>query len=68
MAEQEEEIKIASVKGSTHYDLDFKQHLKVVNGKLLYLNSVGSWQLSAHRLGVDAIGYESAIIEVITND
>lgn len=55
---------VQSKNGSTHYDLDFNQHLKVINGNLCYLHESGLWQKSAHRLGVDAIDYEKAIVPV----
>ena len=56
--------KVKSKSGSTHYDLDFKQHLKVINDNLCYLSECGLWLMSKHRLGIGAIGYEKAIIEV----
>lgn len=59
-------MKVKSEQGSTHYDVDFKQHLKIINGNLCYLHESGLWLRSQHRLGVDAIDYEKAIIEVET--
>lgn len=59
-------MNIKSEQGSTHYDIDFKQHLKVINGNLCYLDESGLWLRSQHRLGVGAIGYEKAIVEVET--
>lgn len=54
-----------SVYGSTHFDLCFKQHLKVSRGVLLYLDTMtGLWLRSAHRLGVGAIEYEKDIVEI----
>jgi hypothetical protein len=55
---------IKSVSGSTNYDIDFKQHLKVINGNLCYLHESGLWMRSCHRLGVGAIEYEKAIIKI----
>ena len=52
-----------SVDGSTHYDVCFKQHLKVSHGVLLYLEGL-LWLRSQHRLGVGAIEYEKDIVEV----
>lgn len=55
---------IKSNEGSTHYDTDFKQHLKIINGNLCYLSECGLWIRSAHRLGVGAIDYEKAIVNL----
>ena len=56
-------LTVKSESGSTHYDMDFKQHLKVIKNNLYYLQD-GLWLRSAHREGVYAIDYEKAIVEI----
>ena len=58
------EIEIQQIDGSTHYDITFKCHLKIINGNLCVLSGSGLWVKSLHRLGVGAIEHEEAIIEL----
>ena len=53
--------KVKSKSGSTHYDLDFKQHLKVINGNLWYLSELefqiqGSLQVQCKILQPSQLG------------
>lgn len=54
----------SSIRGSTHYDLTFCVHLKVIDGELCQLTRNGAWITSDHKHGVKALDLESDIIEL----